>query len=232
MYQARRAWPLFEAARHGKTAGALDLLKDGADPNARVFKGGLPLNEAVREGHAEVVQVLLEHGAEPTEFAMRRATERRRHQIMRLLIGADYDPAAEDDGRGTTALHHVRGDTVAARILLDAGAHVNARSASDQTPLLLAVESPEVTRILLEAGAEPNVRDEYLEMTPLEWAAERGALGSARLLLEHGADPIMRWRGRTAVEVARESGHKRIAKLIEQYADGEEEGQDEAGQSE
>jgi ankyrin repeat protein len=45
-------------------------------------------------------------------------------------------------------------------------------------------------KALLERGANPNTRCEGDCATPLHFAAEKGHLGTIRLLVEHGADPI------------------------------------------
>jgi len=45
-------------------------------------------------------------------------------------------------------------------------------------------------KALLEAGARTDVRDEILKSTPLGWACRWGRIEVARLLLEHGADPL------------------------------------------
>jgi ankyrin repeat protein len=44
--------------------------------------------------------------------------------------------------------------------------------------------------LLLEAGARLDVRDHLLQSTPLGWACRWGRIELARLLLEHGADPV------------------------------------------
>ncbi len=214
-HQHRQAWPLMEAAADGDTAQVRKLLDEGADPDADTLKGRLPLSEAARGGHAEVVRLLLEHGAEPHPVAMRGAAQMHNHEIMRLLIDAGYDVAAEGERVGTAALHHVGDDPVAARILLDAGADPNAQNGSDQNPLYAAVESTEVTRLLLDAGADPNVIDSYLKITPLRWAAERGRVETARVLLEHGARVDLRIATRaTSLQAAVDAGNQEMVRLL------------------
>ena len=43
---------------------------------------------------------------------------------------------------------------------------------------------------LATAGARLDVRDEFLKSTPLGWACRWGRMAAARVLLEHGADPV------------------------------------------
>jgi ankyrin repeat protein len=44
--------------------------------------------------------------------------------------------------------------------------------------------------VLVKAGARLDARDAFLESTPLGWACRWGRLAAARVLLEHGADPV------------------------------------------
>ena len=83
-------------------------------------------------------------------------------------------------------------DTEALRMLLEAGADVNARDEwRGCTPLHTAADrgrgNVAATRMLLEAGADVNARDEW-GCTPLHTAAG-GDIAATRMLLEAGANP-------------------------------------------
>jgi ankyrin repeat protein len=54
---------------------------------------------------------------------------------------------------------------------------------------------------LLAGGANPNIILED-ECPPLMLAAVRGNANVVRLLLEHGANPTLRYKGRTACDLA------------------------------
>ncbi|QOY90699.1 ankyrin repeat domain-containing protein [Paludibaculum fermentans] len=51
-------------------------------------------------------------------------------------------------------------------------------------------EAAPFAQALLEAGAQTGIRDEILRSTPLGWACRWGRFQVARILLEHGADPM------------------------------------------
>ena len=76
------------------------------------------------------------------------------------------------------------------KLLVDAGAKVNAADVRGMTPLMLAVASEHqdagVVRRLLEAGADPNWRSKTGE-TPLDWARKYGDRGVIAALGEAGA---------------------------------------------
>ena len=91
------------------------------------------------------------------------------------------------------------------------------------TPLHLAalVDNAPGASALLAAGADPNVlaTASFARVTPLGSCAFSGALGVARLLLEHGADPHIGEDGLYTVEAeAIARGNEELASLIEDAA--------------
>jgi ankyrin repeat protein len=106
------------------------------------------------------------------------------------------------DSRGNTPLMHAAavGTIDAMRLLMKAGADVNARSGLDATALVWCATNPEKARLLIEAGAEVNVKTK-LGRTPLMMAAgSAGSAGTVKLLLEKGADTTATdVRGNTAL---------------------------------
>jgi TPR repeat protein len=113
----------------------------------------------------------------------------------------------------------IRGHVEAARLLIDHGAlpgpgslHHACREQNS---------TPELLEALVIKGADVNGRDDR-GATPLMWAANRGLLGLARWLLDHGADPNLRDthqhnEGRTALMYAQRLDVLEF--LLEQGAD-------------
>ncbi len=95
------------------------------------------------------------------------------------------------DRRGSTPLMYAAlvGSVDAMKLLLAAGADVNARNAVDATALMWSVQDIAKVRLLLDAGADVNARSKK-GRTPLLIAAFNfGSIDVVRLLLAKGADP-------------------------------------------
>ena len=106
-----------------------------------------------------------------------------------LAKGASCVPVDED---GRMALHHSAylNDTACMRLLLDAGAQLDAKDSSDaSTPLSLAAQEGhvEACSLLLAAGASVDARNED-ERTALHTAARFGHVGFISALLDAGAE--------------------------------------------
>ncbi len=94
-----------------------------------------------------------------------------------------------------------------AKLLLAAGADVNATDNNARTPLVYATwrpgkKTPELVKVLLDAGVEVNSKDK-LGWTPLMHAAEEERVEIVKLLLAAGADVNARAnKGETALSIS------------------------------
>ncbi|HYP08596.1 MAG TPA: ankyrin repeat domain-containing protein [Bryobacteraceae bacterium] len=148
----------------------------------------------------------------------------RRGDIGSLKARVSKEELAARDRRGATPLMHAAafGTAEMVKILLHAGADVNARNDSDATALLWAARQPEKARLLIQAGADVNARSKQ-GRTPLMVASlRRGNVPTVALLLEKGADVHAKGNrpGFTALRLAAGAGDAEIMRLlIEKGAD-------------
>ena len=111
---------------------------------------------------------------------------------LSLLHGATPGRAASTDSAAVTSPDLTQaaaaGHTNAVRSLLEGGAPVDGKDASDWTALHLAAAHgrTDVAAILLDRGADPNARARF-DMTPLHWAAMTSHAEVAGLLTRRGA---------------------------------------------
>ncbi|KAI1882336.1 hypothetical protein AGOR_G00249620 [Albula goreensis] len=90
-----------------------------------------------------------------------------------------------------TPLHDacIQGQTLCARLLLDAGAQVDIRTVHGNTPLCnaCAAGSPECAKLLLERGATANPTLTALTATPLHEACIQGNVDCVKIMIVEGA---------------------------------------------
>jgi len=94
------------------------------------------------------------------------------------------------DKRGTTPLMYAAafGSLDAMKVLLAAGADVNAKNAFDATALMWCVSDLGKARLLVAKGADANARSKQGSTPLLIAASDDGASEIVKLLLENGAD--------------------------------------------
>ena len=148
-----------------------------------------------------------------TEGAFRGAVINGNAEIVKLFVDGGMPP---DTAGALASAIDVKSPAVV-KVLVDAGADVNAMGPSRQSRLLNAASmgDPEVVRILLAAGADPNIPNEY-GIAPLSSAAEQGHLEIAKILIAGKADvnAIEQPYGGSAIQVAVLRGHKEIVKTL------------------
>ena len=201
---------------------------------------GAPLSNAAAAGRMDIVQLLLDHGADPNlpeeqiapkGKALYSAVYHGHYEIAKLLLerGAFPNPPVESSGDALMISRELRPDKRMERLLLSYGATPwQDRQDEDWpgrshnwlriSPLHQAARKGDVSEAkkLLKAGADLTARDEHLRSTPLAWAAKFGQLEMVKFLLRHGAPKSLpedpEWA--TPLAWATKRGHHDIAKLL------------------
>ena len=187
--------PLHLAAAAGATSAVQALIALGADTDGPDQLGDRPLHRAVADGRIETVAVLLE--TEPALEASNLLGDTPLLAAIRLAGNDGVDPAAARE---------------IARLLLAAGADVDAPDAVGYTPLRLAMNHRDraLTALLLDAGADTRCRG------LLHRAVELRDSGTIERLLAAGAAADERnWRGETPRQVALRLGFEELAQRID-----------------
>lgn len=166
--------PLDVAITNNNTDAAKALLAAGANPNpesAELWARNSPIGKAINNNQPETVQALLESGASACVpmFAegsyLQDANSPEKLHILRKLLehGADKDVNRIELNFGSAALHHIcmYNNPQGAKLLLEAGADVNALAYTNNSPLMYAIANgaTDVVRELLAAGARTDIVD-------------------------------------------------------------------------
>ena len=159
--------------------------------HSRVWPLGALLGAALLLGAATPVHPRSTVAAVVTDAPVADAAMRRDAAKVKLLLkqGADVNAA---QGDGMTALHWTasHGDADQARMLIYAGARVDAMTRNgNYTPLLLAAKNGNaaVAKALLEAGASANAKTTSGGASPLHFAAAQGNVDVINALVDKGA---------------------------------------------
>ena len=208
---------LVDAAKNRDEAAIRSLLKLKPDINAQDVTGMTALVWAAHNDDLESARLLLSAGADPKIAnryditALSEAAQCGDGAMIEALVkaGADVNAAF---GEGETPLMTASrtGSIAGVKALLAAGAKVNAADQyRGETALMWAAAEnhAEIAKALVAAGADVNARSTLYDfnfrkvaaggtqavysrggLTPLLFAARQGALESAKVLLDGGAD--------------------------------------------
>ena len=197
------------AARTGAAGAIRVLMEAGANVNAKETWGGTTaLMWAVSENHPDAARLLIGGGADVNARSNYVAAANGRGFEGRTPVASRNDPKVEEFASGwlTPLMLAAReGHVELARILVDAGADVNAVAGDGKTALALSIFNGnyDLASLLVDRKADVNKADAQ-RFTPLFWAVDRRNMETApnfpwmvtadampliRKLLDAGADP-------------------------------------------
>jgi ankyrin repeat protein len=192
--------------------------------NSENMEGYTPLHRAAQFGHLEIMDMLLERGADVNRqdvlgaTALHYASWSSNEALMPRLLQAGARLNISDN-LGMTPLHWAAARSWSADVLLARGADVRARNRDAQTPLHLA-HSPVAASQLIAARADVSARDRWGD-TPLHKRSCEGRPETLQVLLDHGVDVnAVSYDGMTPLHAAAKIGNTAALRvLLEKGAD-------------
>jgi uncharacterized protein len=200
---------LMIAARTGKPDAIRVLIEANASVNAKESWGGTtPLMWAVSEGHTEAARLLIGAGADVNARSHYVAAANGRGFEGRTPLAGATEAKPADFASGWLSplmLAAREGDVAMARVLVGAGADVDAVAGDGKTALAMAIFNGnyDVASLLVDSKADVNKADSQ-RFTPLFYAVDRRNMETApnfpwmvtadplpliRKLLDAGANP-------------------------------------------
>lgn len=191
------------------------LIKAGADVNVKTIHGETPIVWARTK---EIADILLQAGAETTpEIRLLLSCRFGRTEEVKALIAQGVNVNTPVGPFGSTPLAWAANAQIA-RLLIDAGADVNAKDRTNETPLTEACQAfqkTEVIKVLLEHGADTTIISDFMCYNALMWAVWANNIEAVKILIEHGADVNAENEcGKTPLSIAKEKGYQEIITLL------------------
>ena len=187
---------LVAASDHGEIDTVRHLLNAGTSVNYRdpINHGTTALCRAAVRFHKDIVDLLLEHGADIHAKCL--------------------------DGEDAFLAVCRKGNTALVNLFIQHGANVNTRDICNRTPLMYASELGEMTivKILLANNALKNLRDTNCGASALLAAVAKGHLDIVSMLLEaHACVDILDFDGHTPLLLACLRGFLPVVEVLVQY---------------
>ncbi len=163
---------LFKAAEENDVLSIETLLNEGVDVEARDSKGRTALHIAAQSNSSGAIEALEKAGADlearyfgmtPLFYSSERGHKEATKTLLRL--GADVHAKSRNLSPGRTVMHGAALDSNSEiiRILLEAGANLEARNDDGDTPLIYVARNGmgqyEMIRILINFGANIEARN-------------------------------------------------------------------------
>ena len=195
--------PIFLSVIFGSVEVTEILLRHKANIELRDHIGWMPIHYAISKNHKEIVQLLINYGADmnehishlsnhwPTLTPLYMASFKGLPDIVQILI----ENGACVDGRirnletpliGATCKNHID----ICKILLLYGADVSASDEVNKTALYIATYygHERIVKLLIENGANIHAKLTEKQVTPLFWPVIKGFLKVCEMLILEGAD--------------------------------------------
>lgn len=220
--------PLMQAARFGSLASVKQLVQAGANIYRSDVNGRAAVNYArdvkpKKNDHSLIVRFLVKQGADVNGMNRKLDTDlleaayKKNLDRIKRLVGQGADVNARDK-RGFTVLMHAASYSATSFYLIDRGADIRALNRGKASTLHDAATRGNLRLVkrLVAAGLDVNRKNGNNE-TPLCEAVQTQQLRTVTFLLENGADPNIRSRFGTPLQLAIERNNNALIALLKQH---------------
>ncbi len=196
--------PLSEACNHNQQEIVQWLIDEGVDVNKAAYAIGSPLSAAIRIGDLSLIRILVDAGADvntpkgadiltPLGYA---AFSGLSVESVRLI---DETMAIVEFGKRDSSRFITR--------------NIFKRGVSSE----MMDNYAQIVQYLLENGADPNNDKHFIVFHPIQAAAIIGNYKVIELLIKNNADRDLKVRilPRTALEWAKDLGHQKVVKMLQ-----------------
>lgn len=196
------------------------LIDRGADVHAVTSRGTSMLSVAIGSSNSAIVEMLLDEGAsvddadELLRLIINAAFSEKEDIARRLLQHKSITADAVDRSKLYLALHVAceNEDLEFVKLLVEAGADVNALDEKGKSCLQLAINHDQICQFLIERGANIEQKMKW-GYTVFLFAVEYGLLDTVDVLINAGVDMTVRNDSeQTALMIASQHGHRYLTK--------------------
>jgi ankyrin repeat protein len=221
---------LFDAARKGCGGVAAGLLDKGASLAARDRFANTAFIHAAANGHDDLAVYFLDKGAALDHAnlngstALLRAVVANERKMVKLLLDRGADVLVENrSGVTPLAAAAFNGNSRMVKMLIAAGADPARPDGTGKPPIIYAAAKgyANIVKLFLAEGVDANIRDKN-DLTALMWSAghpndvpqSEALMTIDSLLAGKAALDLADNRGRTALMIAAERGHRAIVEAL------------------
>jgi ankyrin repeat protein len=217
---------LFAAVEGNDKAKVEELIKQGVNVNTRDINGDTVLIIAARLGLGEIVDCLLDNGADVNEkdkegWTALMKTDNRRIAESLIKHGADVN-AKDKDGWTALMIAALIGRFDIVKYLVDLGVDLNKKNNMGETALMLFIMSQnynsDTAKYFIKHGADPNATDIHGDNVLMHFVKWRDDLAFVKYLVDLGVDPNKKNKYGLSVRDYADENKPEIAKYLDEQS--------------